>query len=66
MAKEKVLREFIFTGTVEYSGVQFFVRAEDKEGALAKAADGDWWDFETTCAEPVNWKLDPKTIQPND
>ena len=64
--KAEPLREFIFTGTVELRGVHFFVVARDEADARAKAASGDWVDYETTGADTVNWELDPKTIQANE
>ncbi len=67
MAKKKAaLREFIFEGTVELRGVQFFVVAEDEMDARAKASAGEWTDYDTLGAETVNWELDLKTIQAND
>lgn len=60
------MSEWILTGTVKLSGVDFFVEAETEEEALRKAAAGEWSRYETDCAETEGWSVQPKTIRPNE
>ena len=64
--KKPKLREFIFTGTIELHGVQFFILAEDEDEARAQARGGDYIEYETGGAETVNWTIDPNSLESNE
>lgn len=59
-------KEYIFTGSVELRGVQFFVKAKSLDEARQKARGGDYEEYETQCAETVNWEINPKTAKVNE
>lgn len=57
--------EYIFRGTVELSGVDFYVTADTAEEAIQKAKRGEYDDYKTAGAETINWKIDPNTCEDN-
>lgn len=57
--------EYIFKGTLDLEGVEFFVEAENEEEALAKAKRGEWASYEISGASSVDCSLDPDTIEEN-
>ena len=60
------MREFIFTGTLELHGVQFFVVAENEAEAMAKAKSADYVSYDTDAAAMVNCTLDTGSLEPNE
>jgi len=60
------LREFIFRGTIEYRGANFFVVAFTKAEAVAQAKAGDFQEIDVLGAEMINWEVDPRTIESNE
>jgi hypothetical protein len=60
------MAQFTFYGTLELNCVCFFVEAADEAEAKAKAAAGQYTQYETLGAEPVNWTLNPKTMELNE
>lgn len=66
MVKRKQAKEFIFRGTVELSGVVFFVVAANEDEAKQKARDGDFVEYESNTAETINWSINPETIELNE
>ena len=58
--------EWIVKGTLALDGVNFYVHADTKEGALAKVAQGDFVSYDTYQASSTDWHLDPRTLEENE
>lgn len=58
--------QFTFHGTLELSGVCFFVNADNEADAKQKAKAGKFEFYEADGADMRNWKLDPATMEENE
>lgn len=65
MARKSKLREFVVTLDIEFRGATAIVEARDEEGARRAAEAMELReDFDTRCAELVNWRV--TNIEPNE
>ena len=58
--------EYLFTGTVELSGVLFTVTADNETEAKAKAKLGEWDDYDISGAETRNAELTVSSCELNE
>ena len=47
-------KQYIFTGRLELSGVDFIVEADSEAEAKEKARNGQWENYDSSGAETVN------------
>jgi hypothetical protein len=59
------MREFVLKGRLTLETVTFYVSAKTLEGALARAADGDFDRYETDSAQSVDWHMVLASIEDN-
>jgi hypothetical protein len=57
------MKEFVLTGRMTLERVTFYVSAKTLEGALARAANGDFDGFEIDAAESVDWHMALASIE---
>ena len=51
------MKEFVLKGRLTLERVTFRVSAKTLEGALARAANGDFDSYETDAAQSVDWHM---------
>jgi hypothetical protein len=59
------MKEFVLKGRLTLERVTFRVSAKTLEGALARAANGDFDGYDTDTAESVDWRLALASIEEN-
>jgi hypothetical protein len=59
-------KDWIFTGSVELSGVTFFINDCTEDEARDRAQAGKYDDYDTSGAETVDWNIKAKTIEANE
>jgi len=59
------MKEFVLKGRLTLERVTFYVSAKTLEGALARAADGDFDGYETDLAQSVDWHIVLASIEDN-
>ena len=59
------MKEFVLKGRLTLVRVTFRVSAKTLEGALARAANGDFDGYDTDTAESVDWRLALASIEEN-
>jgi hypothetical protein len=63
--KGGIMKEFVLKGRLTLERVTFYVSAKTLEGALARAANGDFDGYDTDAAESVNWHMALASIEEN-
>jgi hypothetical protein len=64
-AQGGIMKEFVIKGRLTLERVTFHVSAETLEGALARAANGDFDGYDTDAAESVDWHMALASIEEN-
>jgi hypothetical protein len=64
-AQGGIMKEFVIKGRLTLERVTFHVSAETLEGALARAANGDFDGYDTDAAEGVDWHMALASIEEN-
>ena len=59
------MKEFVIKGRLTLERVTFHVSAKTLEGALARAANGDFDGYDTDAAESVDWRMALASIEEN-
>jgi hypothetical protein len=59
------MKEFVLKGRLTLERVVFRVSAKTLEGALARAANGDFDGYDTDAAESVDWQMALTSIEEN-
>jgi hypothetical protein len=59
------MKEFVIKGRLTLERVTFHVSAKTLEGALARAANGDFDGYDTDAAESVDWRVALASIEEN-
>ena len=59
------MKEFVLKGRLTLERVTFRVSAKTLEGALARAANGDFDGYDTDTAESVDWRMVLASIEEN-
>jgi hypothetical protein len=59
------MREFVLEGRPTLERATFYISAKTLEGALARAADGDFDGYETDLAQSVDWHIVLASIENN-
>ncbi len=57
------MKRFWFKGTATLRGVDFLVEADSKDGAIARARNGEWDDYLTDGADTSDWEINVNTCQ---
>jgi hypothetical protein len=60
-----IMKEFVLKGRLTLERVVFRVSAKTLEGALARAANGDFDGYDTDAAESVDWQMALASIEEN-
>jgi hypothetical protein len=61
----EIMKEFVLKGRLTLERVTFRVSAKTLEGALARAANGDFDGYDTDTAESVDWRMALASIEEN-
>jgi hypothetical protein len=59
------MKEFVLKGRLTLERETFRVSAKTLEGALARAANGDFDGYDTDTAESVDWRVALASIEEN-
>lgn len=55
------MAEYQFKGTIQLTGVLFYIEADSLEEAKAKAKRAEYDDCDESCAEAYDWEIIPDT-----